>query len=323
LKQRLRPLKNRLRNLKHRLRPVKNRLRNLKHRLRPVKNRLRNLKQRFQLLSNELRNLKQSVQPLKNRMRKAKNTFEILGPSAYFLFVVQQFCLRWSRDQRFMVLRSKYAKHPVKCRTKSSDIHVFVQIFIDLEYSCLDDVPTPDLIIDCGANIGCSSAYFLSRFPQCRIIAVEPDPKNFEVLGRNLAPYGDRVKLLHSAVWSHPARLTIAENVYRDGGDWARQVRECRPDEKAGFTAVGIEEILKQSGQSRISILKIDIEGAEAVIFSKNYDAWIDKVDNIVIELHDDSMFGRCTPVFERAIAGRGFSKSHCGELTVCKSRES
>ena len=53
----------------------------------------------------------------------------------------------------------------------------------------------------------------------------------------------------------------------------------------------------------------MDIEGAEAVLFKKGngVDAWIDKVDNIAIELHDDSEFGPCTSVFADAIADRGF----------------
>jgi len=254
-------------------------------------------------------------------MRNMKNAFVNLGLRGFFLYAFQRVRLLWPRDQHLIVLRSKYAKHPVECRTKSSDVSVFWQIFIAREYSCLDDIPTAELIIDCGANIGCSSAYFLSRFPQCRLIAVEPDPKNFEILSRNLAPYGDRVTLMHAAVWSHPARLTFSEEPYRDGSGWSRQVRECHADEEAGFAAVGIEDLLKQSGCERISILKIDIEGAEAVVFSKNYEAWIDQVDNMVIELHDDSMFGHCSSIFEHAIAGRGFVKSHCEELTVCKRR--
>jgi FkbM family methyltransferase len=82
---------------------------------------------------------------------------------------------------------------------------VFAQIFIQREYSCLDDlsVSNVDLVIDCGANVGYSSAYFLSRFPECNIICVEPDPSNFRSLEENMAPYKDRVKLINSGVWSH------------------------------------------------------------------------------------------------------------------------
>ena len=72
-------------------------------------------------------------------------------------------------------------------------------------------------------------------------------------------------------------------------------------------------------GTKEFSILKVDIEGAEAVVFSKNYESWIDRMDNIVIEIHNASSFGNCAEVFGKAIAGRGFSMTQCEELTVCK----
>jgi hypothetical protein len=66
------------------------------------------------------------------------------------------------------------------------------------------------LIIDCGANVGYSSAYFLSRFPYCQVIAVEADPDNFVILRRNLDRYEDRVRLIHVGVWSQKVGLVLS-----------------------------------------------------------------------------------------------------------------
>jgi hypothetical protein len=78
--------------------------------------------------------------------------------------------------------------------------------------------------------------------------------------------------------------------------------------------------VLAQSGHDRISILKIDIEGAEHAVFSApNVASWLPLVDCLVIELHDDTHFGPCTEVFQRAIADQPFDVSHVGELTVCR----
>jgi hypothetical protein len=63
--------------------------------------------------------------------------------------------------------------------------------------------------------------------------------------------------------------------------------------------------------------LKIDIEGAELELFSSGTDRWLDLVDNIVIELHGK----KCSEAFFKAIDGRGFDISSCGELTVCLGR--
>src|SRR5258705_10276569 len=43
------------------------------------------------------------------------------------------------------------------------------------------------LIVDCGANIGCSVLWFNARYPKAHIVAVEPAPDNFELLRANCA----------------------------------------------------------------------------------------------------------------------------------------
>ena len=176
-----------------------------------------------------------------------------------------------------------------------------------------------ELVIDCGANVGYSSAYFLSRHPSSRIIAVEPDPDNFAMLSRNLAPYGSRVSLVHAGIWSHPTRLALAGDPYRDGKEWSKQVRLANQGDNSTIDGVDIETLLSSSGQDRISILKVDVEGAEAEIFSGNDLSWLDKVDAIAIELHDDLVFGNATEIFFAAIEGRGFHVSRSGELTICR----
>ena len=204
-----------------------------------------------------------------------------------------------------------------------SDTSAFHQIFIEREYACLDDLENVDLIIDCGAYVGYASAYFLSRFPNSHVVAIEPDPENFSVLSNNLAPYKNRVKLLQAAVWSHPAFLVFSEMKYRDGQRWTTHVREFKVGEAPSITAIDISKILEQSGRQRISILKVDIEGAEGVVFQRGngVEKWIDRVDVIAIELHDDSEFGPCSDIFLTAISGQGFQISRSGELTICRRR--
>lgn len=218
------------------------------------------------------------------------------------------------------LLRSKNALYPLFCRTGSSDRDVFAQIFLEREYKCLDDIQDAPLIIDCGANVGYSAAYFLTRFPRARLIAVEPDSHNYECLKLNLAPYGASAQVLQAAVWSNEcAVLTLSALPYRDGREWSKQVVESDGSRLDCVHAVEIGQLLKRSGHERIAILKIDIEGAEAVVFSEHCQEWLGRVDNIVIELHDDSCFGNASEVFFKAIATQGFLISTCGELTVCR----
>lgn len=86
---------------------------------------------------------------------------------------------------------------------------------------------------------------------------------------------------------------------YRDRRDWATQVRECQGEDKPDVYSTDIYSLLQESGFEYIDILKINIERAEAVIFSQNYERWLNRVKNIYIELHDKE----CVEIFFRALS--------------------
>jgi FkbM family methyltransferase len=255
---------------------------------------------------------------LKQSVRYLFLLFKSLGTIPALYYILQRLrCLLLNLQHPYF-LRSREADHPLLCRANSSDIIAFNQIFVYREYSRLDQLGDVDLVIDCGANVGYSSAYFLTRFPNCHLVAVEPSPTNFPMLERNLAAYQDRALMLNAAIWSHPTGLAVSKDLYRDGREWSFQVRECNPGEVPTIQAVDISSLLKISKRERISILKMDIEGAEAVVFSHNFVEWIDLVDAIVIELHDDTSYGKSSDIFHQACKDR-FSISHFGELTICR----
>jgi FkbM family methyltransferase len=255
-----------------------------------------------------------SITRVSSRYRDYEAAIASLGPGPSILYKLQKLLRPYIKIDKPYVLRSPYARFPLKCRPNTSDIDVFRQIYVIRAYRCLDEIRDAGLIIDCGANVGYSSAYFLSSFPKSYLIAIEPDPKNFSLLEINLAPYKNRYRTINSAVWSHPVGLLLSEVPFRDGREWARTVREARNGEKPTMTAIDIGTLLKASGYDRISILKIDIEGAESIVFSSNYETWIGKVDNLVIELHNEE----CRSIFMKAISNVNFRVSECDDLIVC-----
>jgi FkbM family methyltransferase len=163
--------------------------------------------------------------------------------------------------------------------------------------------------------VGYSSAYFLSRFPRCRVIAVEPDAANFEILQKNLRRFAGRVTTLKAGVWPRRAGLLFREERFGDGREWSYTVREAGPGEASQLDGIDIGSLLRTSGFERISILKIDVEGSERYIFAENFEEWLGKVDAIVIELHGHE----CANVFHQAVARYDFELSTCDELTVAR----
>lgn len=215
-------------------------------------------------------------------------------------------------NKQHIKLKIKGYRHPLFYRYNTSDQGIFYQIFLLEEYSCLNDLPEPKLIIDAGANVGFSSIYFLNKYPNAHIIAVEPDDENFKLCEKNLSFYSDRVSLIKSGIWSHQTGLTVCGDKNNES---AIQVKECQLGEKADIDAIDIDNLLNNSGFTSIDLLKMDIEGSESVVFFNKDAKWLTKVTNIVIELHGKE----CEQQFFNALSTYNYDLSQYGELTVCK----
>jgi FkbM family methyltransferase len=222
-----------------------------------------------------------------------------------------------------MTFQPRNSLHKLACRGGTSDGAVFKQVFIDAEYSPLLGLANVNTVVDCGANVGYSAAWFLSAFPTCEIIALEPERSNYEALQRNLAPFGDRAKCLQAAVWSESTSLELQRRDIREGHEWSWQVRKAsasRGAESASVPAFSVSDLLLRFSLRRVSILKMDIEGAEAVIFSAmSVREWLGQVDAIAIELHDNVGFGSATEAFFSAIADQDLQHFRSGELIICR----
>src|SRR5580765_7364718 len=60
-------------------------------------------------------------------------------------------------------------------REDPSDISVFEKVFLQHEYDHPLGNIDPKVIVDGGAFIGCTAAFFAHKYPAAKIIAIEPD----------------------------------------------------------------------------------------------------------------------------------------------------
>lgn len=186
---------------------------------------------------------------------------------------------------------------PIYLRPFTSDIKVFREVFLFGLYG-VNLNSTPHVIVDAGANVGLSSVFFAERFPGATIYAIEPEASNFIALKKNIEGYVN-IKAMQSALWYRDTTLKVA-----DAGEnhWAFTVQECQQSDPASFGAISIASFMELNGIKKIDLLKMDIEGAERELFSKNYDDWLEHTQAIIIELHDWLKPG-CSSSFFRAIA--------------------
>jgi FkbM family methyltransferase len=185
---------------------------------------------------------------------------------------------------------------PLILRLRTSDLIAFLEIFLNREYDWSFNAP-PTVIVDIGAYIGLSTAFFASKYPQATIIAVEPDPENFELLKFNTARFPN-VHAMHAAVWRENGVISITDPGI---GAWGLRVTDADADPGAGLVrAVTLDQIIKEFSLDRIDLLKVDVEGSETEIFA-TANSWISAVDVICAELHDWFKPG-CSRSFYQAV---------------------
>ena len=196
------------------------------------------------------------------------------------------------------VVRMRDIERPFTLRLNTSDVATCDHVLVDKEYQ-FDPSKPPKVIVDAGANIGLSSIYFANRFPQARIIAIEPEMTNFALLKRNIGGY-PKILATHIALWNENTELDIVDPGY---GKWGFRTRSNTTGDSTKacgkVRALTVDRIMDEHGFDFIDILKMDIEGAEKEVF-EDASKWITKVGVLIIELHDRFKTG-CSRSFYNA----------------------
>lgn len=200
---------------------------------------------------------------------------------------------------------SKYGN--IHIRRGSSDIGVFKTVFVNEfyhSYALEKILPNfkPVFIIDAGANIGLSAMYFSKKYPGAKVIAIEPESSNYKVLCSNIEDNYPNIIPENKALWFKKTRLSLSDpNV----DNYAFTFHESQGNEMVD--TITIPEIINEFNLERIGIVKIDIEGSEREIFLNDC-SWLQKVDILIIELHDFSTRG-CSKAFYSKILEYDFSQ--------------
>lgn len=116
-------------------------------------------------------------------------------------------------------------------------------------------------IVDVGANVGFFSLMSKFRYPDSKIIAIEPIPKTFEVLKKNLSKF-DKCTLFNIAASSNNEPLTMSfdEN--------ASSVSKVSADGELKIESRKLDDVTKELKITDIDILKIDTESYESSVLA-------------------------------------------------------
>lgn len=207
----------------------------------------------------------------------------------------------------------------IRFRPSSNDIYTLDEVFVQQVYrSTLIACPQPLTMIDLGANIGLSSLYFLRQCPRLRVLAVEPDPHNADLLSENLQSYTsvNRATVLRAAVWATdgPVRFAPPAELGHVNQGYVQESGADTGLEVSGMTPA---TLIARSGFDTIDILKVDVEGGERHLFAAGAD-WLGRVNCLAVEFHDNS---RAESDFDRVVTAAGFVVGDSGGHTTLATR--
>jgi FkbM family methyltransferase len=221
-----------------------------------------------------------------------------------------------------MVLVETTVQPPLKAYIRtapSSDVMVFRQVFEQKEYAPLVQLiqnrkQRPLLMVDAGANVGYTTLYLKQYFPELQVVCVEPDGGNVGQIRRNAAVNGlAGVHVEQAGVWSHDCCLELKRDKSR-GQEWGFYV--VQSEGTTALKAVDIVTLPMVRHSGCIDILKMDVEGSEAVIFAdeRKAAALLSISRFVAIEIHDDLADRRH---IHAQLSANGITFRESGELTI------
>lgn len=193
--------------------------------------------------------------------------------------LVKTLIRRRSNPDRVLTLH--YRGLPVHFRGSDSDaleevLHLEEYSFLA---SFLSETERP-LVIDVGSHIGTFGLFALAINPQSEIVGIEADPSTFDVALRNIPT--------HNKTWRMHNRAAFGESgvpvfLQTSGPSMGHHLS---PDGGIEVNSIDLNEALALGDpHRRISLLKIDVEGAEEAFLCGNT-APLARVDRLVVELH-------------------------------------
>jgi FkbM family methyltransferase len=190
-------------------------------------------------------------------------------------------------------------------RGNTTDWLTFLQVIINNEYKVDHDLDFPiEYILDAGANVGYSTIYFAMKYPNARIIAIEPDKDNYKQLIKNTKSVNNVIPL-KVALWGKSESLQVFDPGF---GSWGMRVEKSLHDSLEHIDGFTVNDLITKYNLPYFSLVKIDIEGSEMEIFdlSNNPHGWLSKVKLLMIELHPE--IDGVVPTFFKGLSGLDFS---------------
>jgi len=144
-------------------------------------------------------------------------------------------------------------------------------------------------IVDIGSHIGISILYFKALYPNCKILAFEPNPISFGILKENVFNNGlEDIQLINKAISSDSSLkdfyIDNSKQNWESNSSFLKNSWSGKESTKSiKVECTRLDEYIKDI--ENIDMLKIDTEGSEYEILNSHKNI-LNKVKNISVEYH-------------------------------------
>lgn len=214
---------------------------------------------------------------------------------------------------------AKFQNHHLFIRSTTNDLYIANSVLCGDEYEHINVelIARSDskLIIDVGAHIGSSALKLRQLFPSHKILCIEAERRNFEILRRNLREIPN-IEIMHRALSNEAMRNQFISLRKRYGRSGFTIIEEPNDFTNAKIVerskSISLCELLSEQIEQEISFLKVDVEGAEILIFDGRNDI-SEKINVAYIETHDRIVPG-CTEIVREFFRNSHFEIEMPGE---------
>jgi FkbM family methyltransferase len=232
-------------------------------------------------------------------MRAFENWPVVLGKS--FLTYV-------GGPRRDLIVRTRTGL-TLRCPNNPLDRGPIFEVLMDDVYRLerLDavDPAEPFTILDIGAHIGTFALDAARRFPKCRVVCYEPNPRITPYLRQNIRDnnFDDRISVEQFAVGAEPGRARLF-----DTGPTSTILPGLRPQTATPpreVEVVAFDEVMARLG-GEADVVKLDCEGSEYSIVLETPGGTWRGVRQILLE-YEEGVTGRSSRALRRRLESLGF----------------
>jgi FkbM family methyltransferase len=158
----------------------------------------------------------------------------------------------------------------------------------------------PDtMFFDVGANIGLMAVPVLSANPTCRVASFEPSPNSLPFLRKTVetSVYRTRWSVVAKALCDQEGQMEFflgeAKDSLFEGLGNHRQIQHQR---SVSVPVSTLDKEWQVLGKPEVSLVKIDVEGAEGLVLDGGLELLKTQTPNLVVEWYEDYLrpLGTC-----------------------------